>query len=888
MPDDGIDLAARGDSLLATFASPRDCVAAAIGIQRRLSEHDGSNGEQGHVGLGIHTSDLADSFPGPAGYDLHRAARIGALAHDGQILVSAESVGLLEGNLPGDAALRALGPHRLRDLGRPETLFQLLASGLRDGFPPLRSLDNPELPNNLPASLSPFVGRVDELAEVVGLLGTGRLVTLTGAGGSGKTRLALQAAAEVLDDRGEGVWLVELAPVSDPSEVPRAVADALELRVESDRSPIDTLISTLRDQPILIVLDNCEHVIESVADFAGRIAEGCPGVSLLATSREPLGVEGERVYRVRSLSLPPADTEDAAEFAGSDAVQLFVTRAVRRDPKFALDDGSALLAGSVCRRLDGIPLAIELAAARQSSMSLADLSSRLDDRFRLLTGGSRNALPRQQTLDAMVEWSYDMLTGAERAVLRRLSVFIDGFDLGGAQVVCSTEGVETSEIAGIVGSLVDKSLVGAERVSGAMWYSLLEVIRHFAAERLLQEDGEVNVTEVRRLHAQYHLELCERAGPILLFGGDEQVDWVHLLDREWGNLQRTLAFFEWEPDGVDEIVRLVWSFGFFDLTRGHRQPYAALQTVLDRTREASPELRCRALLAWSLRGTNLDSDLPAVLEADIVAAKEALQLARQLGDRELVVMAMLEQGRALRLLERHDEALAMADGCLTLARELVKPSLLGRAHDLLSTVLTDGPTAQAHRLEALACFREAGDRILECTELMLVAISGWEDRKDVVAGRAALEDALAIAQQLGSPGHMAYLWGNLAIACSILDEFEQAEEYCRRNLRAVRRLGMTQGFVTFDVLVMSRCIANKGDAATAAQLAGASDAFWNSVARPTEFTLTPLELDLIARNKVGLATSLGQAEFERLFESGQQLSVDKAVDLALGRIPSLV
>lgn len=886
--DDGIDLAARSDSLLATFASPQDCVAAAIGIQRGLSEHDWPNGARGHVGMGIHTSDVADSSSRPTSHEVHRAARIGAVAHGGQVLLSAASAGLLEGNLPVDAALRALGSHRLRDLGRPEMLYQLLATGLRDGFPPLRSLDSPELPNNLPASLSPFVGRVEELAEVVALLGAVRLVTLTGAGGSGKTRLALQAAAEVLDDGDEGVWLVELAPVSDPSQVPRAIAEALELRVESDRPPIDTLISTLRDQSILIVLDNCEHLIESVADLAGRIAEGCPRVSLLATSREPLGVDGERVYRVRSLSLPPEDTEDAAEFAGSDAVQLFVARAVRRDPTFALDDGSAPLAGSVCRRLDGIPLAIELAAARQSSMTLADLSSRLDERFRLLTGGSRNALPRQQTLDAMVEWSYDMLTDAERVVLRRLSVFIDGFDLGGARVVCATDGVETAEIADIVDSLVDKSLVGAERVYGTMWYSLLEVIRHFAAERLLQEDGEANVTEVQRLHAHYHLEVCERAGPLLLFGGDGQVDWVHLLDRQWGNVQRTLAFFEWEPDGVEEIVRLVWSLAFFDNTRGHRQPYAALQAVLDRTREGSVDTRCRALLAWATRASILDSDLVAVLEAVVAATREALELARQLGDRQLVVMAMIEQVRALQLLERHDAALTLADECLALARELANPSLLGRAHDLCATAQADFPTAQSHRLEALACFRESGNRMLECTELMLVAISGWENRKDVADGRSTLEGALALAEQLGSSGQMVYLWGNLAISCAILDEFDPAEEYCRRNLRAVRRLGMTQGFITFDMLIMSRCVGNKGDAATAAQLAGASDAFWTAVARPTEFTLTPLELDLIARNKAELAEVLGKAEFNRLFEAGQHLSVDRAVDLALGRIPSPV
>src|SRR6202035_143423 len=301
------------------------------------------------VALGIHTS-TADPTSSATGPDVHRAARIAAVAHGGQVLLSVAPAGLVDGTLPPGVELRSLGSHRLRDLGRPEALYQLLADGLHEGFPLLRSLDHPDLPNNLPASLSPFVGRVVELAEVVELLSATRLVTLTGAGGSGKTRLALQAAAEVLDDRGEGVWLVELAPVNDPSGVPMAVADALGLRVESDL-PMETLVTTLRDQTILIVLDNCEHVIDAVAELAGRIAAECPRVTLLATSREPLGVDVERVYRVRSMSLPPEDTVDAAASAGSDAVQLFVTRAVRRDPNFALDDRSALLAGSVCRRL---------------------------------------------------------------------------------------------------------------------------------------------------------------------------------------------------------------------------------------------------------------------------------------------------------------------------------------------------------------------------------------------------------------------------------------------------------------------------------------------------------------------------------------------------------
>jgi predicted ATPase/class 3 adenylate cyclase len=869
------------DSFLATFPSPSDGVAAAVEIHHGMVLLEPKGLGEVSVRMGIQSGPASSV---PASREVSRAARICEVANPGQIVVSGSTADGLEHDLPVGVSLRPLGSHRLRDLGASETLFQVLAEQLRADFPMVQSLDNPELPNNLPGSMSPFVGRVEELAEVVGLLRSSHFVTLTGAGGSGKTRLALQTAAEVLDGSGEGAWLVELAQVNEPSQVPTAVAEALELRVESDQNPTELLISTLRGQTILLVLDNCEHVLSEVADLVDEIRRECPKVSMLATSREPLGVDGERVYRIRSLSLPPEDTQDLAEFADSDAVQLFVTRRVHHDSTFTLDDGNAFDTASLVRRLDGIPLAIELAAAPHGSMSLAELSHRLEQRFRLLSRGNGSALPRQQTLDAMISWSYDMVTEPERAVLRRLSVFVDGLDLDAAESVCSTAAVDVFAVADILGLLVTKSLVTAERVSGMMWYSLHEVIRQFAAERLIHEDGEDAASEARRRHAEHFLGLCETAAPSLL-AGEEQIEWMYRLDRDWGNILASLAFFGWEPDGVAATVRIVSSLGYFDISRGHRQPYAALQAVLERTREATPVLRCRALLAWARCAGIFDSDLPVLLEASVTAIDEALLIARQLGERQLEVDGLVELSRALLLLERGDEAEACAEECLALARGLGNLALLGRAHTQMAMVMGgDHDAATSHHLQALAYYREAGDHVMECTELMLMAIYGFETMQDAIEGRRILEEALGLATKLGSPAQIVYLWANLGIVCAVLDDYEAAEEYCRLNLRAVRRLGMTRGFLTFDMLVMSHCAAGRGDAATGAQLAGASDAFWNDVARPAEFTLTPLELDLIARNNATLADVLGRDEFDRLFARGQQLSVDKAVDLALGRV----
>lgn len=876
----GSEHPAKGDVIDATFSSPLACLEAAAEILRRAAGTEPS--PSASIRVGIHTEpDGAERF---AMVPLDRATRIREVAHLGQVVVSESTAELLD-DLPEALSLRDLGTHRLRDLGVPQRLFGLEAEGVRRTFPKLRSLDDPELPNNLPSSLSAFVGRVEELAEVVGLLQASRLVTVAGAGGSGKTRLALQAAAQVLDGRGEGVWLVELAQVNEPSQIPEAISTALELRVDSEQTPTDTLLRKLREMSILIVLDNCEHVLGPVAQLVQQILEECPNVNLLTTSREPLGVDGEHVYGIRSLSLPPQDTDDLADFVGSDAGQLFATRMVGRDSTFTLDDRNVADAASVCRRLDGIPLAIELAAVPHGAMSLSELNRRLEQRFRLLTRGNGSALPRQQTLDAMISWSYDMLTNSERAVLRHLSVFVDGFDLEAAQAVCTTAGAVVDDVGEILSLLVTKSLVIAERVSGTMWYSLHEVIRQFAALRLVHDDGDAHAGEVRRCHAAHYLWLCERAAPSLL-AGDEQVEWMYRFDRNWGNIMAALAHFGWEHDGVESTVRLVSSLAYFDISRGHRQPYAALQGVLERTRECTPELRCRALVAWARCAGVFDSDLRGVLEASTAALEEAVLIARQVGARRLEVEALVELARALFLLERTGASMARAEEGLELAREHGDPLLQARMHTQLGMVqwTADPDTATAHHLQALDLYRSSSDRIGECTQLMLLAIHGFETIQDAVDGRSMLEKAVELATRLGSSAQLVYLWGNLAITCAILDDYEAAEEYCRLNLRAVRRLGVTRGFLTYDMMVMSHCAAGRGDARLAAQLAGASDAFWNDVARPVEFTLTPLELELIARNNAALAHELGREEFDRLFASGQQLSVDKAVDLALGRV----
>jgi predicted ATPase/class 3 adenylate cyclase len=535
---DGREVDTQGDAFFAVFSSPRACVAAVLEMQQALQGHAWPGGERVRVRMGIHCGEAAWTAAGLVGLEVHRAARVAAVAHGGQLLVSETAAALVRDGLPPGAALADLGVHRLKDLGRPERIFQLTAAGLEAEFPPLRSLGNPELPNNLPAQLSAFIGRAREVAEVRALVESARLVTLTGAGGAGKTRLGLQVAAGLLDGSADGVWLVELAAVTESDAVPSAISRALRLAVSPGRPALEALLDALAPQDVLIVVDNCEHLIGGCAKTAEAIVQRCPRVHLLATSREPLGIGGETIYRVPSLSLPGPGDPDPSSPGSCDAVALFADRARASGVALSVDEQAGPVVLSVCRRLDGMPLAIELAAARLRSMSLGELHDRLDQRFRLLTGGSRTALERQQTLRATVGWSYSLLTGAERVLLGRLSVFAGSFGLDAAEAVCGSGDLDVLEVADLLGSLVDKSLVVADPAGGTLRYRLLETIRLFAAERLVEAEDEA--AAVAAAHCAHFLSLAETAAAHLT--GPEQGSWLARLDADQANLRRAAQY----------------------------------------------------------------------------------------------------------------------------------------------------------------------------------------------------------------------------------------------------------------------------------------------------------------------------------------------------------
>jgi predicted ATPase len=400
-----------------------------------------------------------------------------AAAHGGQILASQALAVLLAERLPPAVTLQNLGAVRLRDLASPERVYQVVHPALRREFPALRSLSS--TPNNLPQQMTSFIGRERELAEIRRALGASRLVTLLGAGGLGKTRLSLQAAAEAMDDFPDGVWLEELAPVAEPRMVPQAIASVLGVKEESGHTILEAMASALRDRRLLVILDNCEHLLQACAETATALLHAVPQMKILTTSREPLHVAGETTYSVPALAVPvPTKGITAAMLAEFPAIRLFAERASAVQPDFRITDQSAPHVVDICHRLDGIPLAIELAAARVRALSVQSIAERLGDRFRLLTGGDRTALPRQQTLRALIDWSYDLLTPHERALFRRSAVFAGSFTLEAAEAVGAGGEIEASSVLDLLSRLVEKSLISLDLESAR--YRLLETVRQYA------------------------------------------------------------------------------------------------------------------------------------------------------------------------------------------------------------------------------------------------------------------------------------------------------------------------------------------------------------------------------------------------------------------------
>lgn len=797
----------QGDAFFVAFPRARDALSAALAAQRAVINHPWPQGVSVRVRMGLHTGEPLSAETGYVGIDVHRAARICETAHGGQILISAATRELIEDDLPEGISLRDLGEHRLRDLARPQHLFQVAAQDMPIEFPPLRSLDR--LPHNLPIQLTTFVGRGREIGEVRERLAAARQLTLTGTGGVGKTRLALEVAARVLEDFHDGVWLVDLSTLSDVALVPQAVAATLNIQEETGRSLVASLGDYLLNKKVLLLLDNCEHLAEVCAQLTESLLRRAPGLRVLATSRETLGMVGEAVYRVPSLSLPEARRlPDFDALIQYEAVRLFADRAGLSQPEFALRPDNAEAVARICRHLDGIPLAIELAAARVKALSVEAIAARLGDRFRLLTGG-RTALPRHQTLRAVMDWSYDLLPEPERALLRRLSVFAGGFSLEAATAIGVREDGDEIETLDVLARLVDKSLVTVDQHPVDLRYGLLETVRQYGREKLLGAD---EADDTQRRHCDYFLALAERSEAELHRAS--QPMWLDRLETEHDNKRAAL---EWSlgVEGSETGLRLAAALAPYWHARGY---LTEGREWMERARAykgpVPPALTLKAMIADARLAFAQDdfSHTKRVLD-------EAVPIARALGDQRALVLALGWLAHATWHVGDRAQSTALCEESRDLARRVDDPWTAAVAFIEVATVAVhEGDDKRAAPLieESLKLFRTIGDAsgVAFCLyQLGSLALT----RSDFRRAAELIEESLALQRQLGRKTSAAASLGRLGRIMLLQGEYDRAVAYLETSVVLAEELGKRDDAAIRKVLIGLAALA-RGDFGRAAGL----------------------------------------------------------------------
>lgn len=862
-----------GDAFCAAFARPEDAIAAALEAQRALIKEDFSAIDGLLIRMALHTGSASEregDYFGPA---VNRVARLLGIGHGSQVLVSGTSTDLLQGVMPPQSSLRDLGAQRLKDLARPEQVYQLIAPDLPQTFPPLRSLD--QLPNNLPPQLTSFVGREDEVAAIKTLIEQHRFVTLVGTGGAGKTRCAIQVGADMLDGAGDGVWLAELAPISDSSLVASIVAQALNVQAEANRPTLDSIVAVLKRKRLLLLLDNCEHVIDEARNVVGAILRGCPDVRILATSREGLNVAGERVHRMPSLPIPLTGeivTSSAALEYG--AVALFVDRALASDGRFVLSDDNAPHVAEICRRLDGIPLAIELAAARVKVLSPQQLAQKLDERFRVLTGGDRSALPRQQTMRALVDWSYDLLSDAERTLFRKLSIFAGGFTLEMASTVCSDGKIDEIAVLDMLSSLVDKSLVHAEPAGNGTRYRLLESMRQYARERLT-ERGEYEA--MARTHASAFLALAEEL--------DDSYEtlptraWMLRTDPEMENWRASLEWALTKQRDVASGQRLAaatrWMWQFAGPAEGRRWVDAAVASI----DESSPDVVDARL---KLARAQLDLTLTQRRDSHQSALKALAQF-RKIGDERGAAEAQRIAGSSAIFLGKDDEAQQMLQEALGASRRLGLRKLSARSLAGLGSSLTnvgDVTGARVAYAEALTIARAEDDEL--SITIISANLAEMEFRAgDIDAALRLVGEALERLKATNFGGsRIAIGHANMSAYLVALERYDDARAPARKALVASRD-AQAEVWVAFSLQHLAAIAALQpvDDPTTArearrrsARLLGYANARLAAIDAVREYT----EQSEYDRVLVALNEAFGEENLAKLMQAGSAWTEDQA------------
>ena len=930
-------LGSEGDSLFAVFPTPGDALLAATEGQLLLGEQQWPDGIALKVRMGIHIGDVIVEEDEYVGLAVHQAARISNAAHGTQILLSEATQQAAAAVLPGDISLEPLGQFRLKDFPEPQRLFQLHHPRLPSDFPAPRTAGGQT--HNLPRTFTSFIGREHELKDVVDLLRTNSLITLTGPGGCGKTRLAIEAASASLTLRPDGIWFVDLAPVSDPELVLATAAEAMNL-TETHRDDLDgaTMGFLSRGSP-LVILDNCEHLIGACSDLVERWLASCPSMTILVTAREPLGIAGEIIRRVPGLDVG-LDGDGART---SEAAQLFVDRASAHDPEFEPTDEERDLIAQLTRRLDGIPLAIEMAAGLIGTLDVREIVSRLDDRFRLLTGGSGRTLGRQQTLLATVEWSHDLLRPTEQILLRRLATMTGSFSLDAVDAICAGDGLDRAEMVPLLRRLVATSWLIKERGGTHTRYRMLETSRQYALERLISSS---EAERFRDRHDAWFLELAENAAEFLL-GGPEQANWFDRLELELDNLRTALAWSLGEGDAT-VALRISTALTRFWEVRGHwTEALRWLEQALERASSAPDHLRAPALVSASFMAFYRGS-----LDVARTFAEGGLAAAREAGDevseaRGMRFLAVTEQRSG-----NEDAALDLASRAVALSRRTGVGADLAFALQVLGRLTSDPGEAGIIFKEGLSVARTAGDGVSQIYLLyalgqlalrkqeeaearehlnealgiahrlrerwmamnVLVAlsqVSGEVDagsaveemigllrqvgnrlllvrwlrqlaylrriEGDVVGARRAVDEALSVIEQEDTDEARAL--GHFILAGQ-LGEGEGDHAAALQEFRAGVRLAYKLGSkweTTFGLGGIGRELALIGEDARAATVLGAAEAFREAVGMQP----APRRAKMFRQTADEVAQVLGNAEFDRRWELGRQMSLEEVVALAI-------
>ncbi|NNC79445.1 MAG: adenylate/guanylate cyclase domain-containing protein [Acidimicrobiales bacterium] len=854
-----------GDSYAVAFGEAADALSAAISAQERFQE--AAPGPEILVRMGIHTGTTYERDGDYFGPVVNRCARLMSTGHGGQILVSGTTAKLLDVDAGPPTGLLDLGEHRLKDLSQPERIFQVTHPSLGERFAPLKTIDASL--SNLPIQLTSFVGREREMSEAGSLIHDSRLVTLVGPGGAGKTRLALQLAADAIDDLTGGVTLVELAPANDPDLIAELIATRLGASTSSSTSLIESVVAKIGDQQMLLLLDNCEHLVEHVAPLVLPLLSACPNLKILATSQSPLGVPGEAVYRVPSLGVPDADVavDDAARF---DAVTLFAERARLAQPAFELTPDNVASVVEICRQLDGIPLALELAAARVAILSPVAIAERLGERFRLLAGGPRTADARHQTLQATIEWSHDLLSETEQILLRRCSVFVGSFSFDAVEAVCSGDGIDLYDTLDLVAALVDKSLINVDHENDTSRYRMLESVRDFASAQL-EMAGETSGRT--RAHADFfarHAEELQRT-----YRGGDLVSALRGVRTDADNFRAALEF-ALTNDQLEPAGRILGGIGYLWYVDGlFREGVDWCERFFALNPDLEPSLMASALHSY---GTLVGSWAGAAAGAEVLEREVVLR--RELDDPLRLAGALNNLGTAygdIGLQEKGNGALLEAVDLFRAAGTPPTPPLTSLAW----AQMNDGNYERGLYYCREAVDEAAAAQIPYGLALAASAIGQCLTHMgELVEARRHLEEGRAGYDELGvTPGVQD---ADLMLALIDRDEGNPSEAAAR--LARFLEQPDVHWFHEGKLWAVQVAASLVDDSATSAELIGAVGAHYASDERPQPAWV----LADLAETTSQLEGRLGGAHFETLRATGAQGDQKRVIDLATQALEAMV